>query len=79
MSQSFKHAPACSAPAPFVVAVLFEPEAGHRRVQHAEQPQVILDRRTLGQLDHWGRMVEDLPAAVEHEVVVGGDEREGDG
>jgi hypothetical protein len=32
-----------------------------------------------GQLDNRGRTVEDLAAAVENEVVVGGDEGKGDG
>jgi hypothetical protein len=32
----------------------------------------------LGELDDRGRLLEDLAAAVEDEVVVGGDEGEGD-
>jgi hypothetical protein len=55
---------------PLVVAVLLEPEARRRRVQHPEQTQVGLNRRALGQLDHRRGLLEDLAAAVEHEMVV---------
>src|SRR5690625_2304606 len=63
---------------PLVVAVLLEPEQCRGRVEHAKQVQVLLFAGPLRQLDHRCGLLEDLPAPVEYEVVVRGDEGEGD-
>src|SRR5699024_8730242 len=61
-----------------VVAVLLEPEQGRGRIEHAKQVQVLLFAGPLRQLDHRRGLLEHLPAPVEYEVVVRGDEGEGD-
>ena len=63
----------------FARAYLLHPKARRGAVEQAEQGEMIVLGGIAGQLDDWGRTVEDLPAAVEHEVVVGGDEGKGDG
>lgn len=56
----------------FVVAVLLEPEAGGGGVEDGEQGEVIVLGGALRQLDHRRRLLEDLAAPVEHEMVVRG-------
>ncbi len=60
-------------------AHLLQPEAGHRRVEQPEQPQVLVLAGAGGQLDHRRRLLEDLATAVEDEMVMGGDLGEGNG
>ena len=55
------------------------PKARRGAVQVAEQGEVVGFGGVVGQLDDGGGLFEDLAAAVEDEMVVGGDEGEGDG
>jgi hypothetical protein len=64
---------------PLIVKYLLHPKARGGTVEQAEQSEMIILRGMAGQLDDWRRTVEDLPAAVEYEVVVRGDEGKGDG
>ena len=52
---------------------LLHPKAGGGAVEQAEQGEMIVLGGIAGQLDNRCRLLEDLPAAVEHEVVVRGD------
>ncbi len=61
-----------------VVADLLHPEAARGAVQQPEQGEVVVLARARRELDDRRRAVEDLAAPVEDEVVVGGDEGEGD-
>jgi hypothetical protein len=63
----------------FTSADLLHPKARRGAIEQAEQGEMIVLGGIAGQLDNRGRTVEDLAAAVEHEVVVGGDEGKGDG
>ena len=65
--------------AALVVEHLLHPEAGHRAVEQAEKGQMVCFGGIRRELDDRGSLLEDLAAAVEHEVVVGGDFGEGDG
>ena len=58
---------------------LLHPEAGRRAVEVRDEGEVVVFGGVLGELDDWGRLLEDFSSAVEDEVVVGGDEGEGDG
>src|SRR5699024_7453694 len=53
-----------------VVAVLFEPEACCRGVEHAEQFQVVLLACALRQFDHWRRTIVKPNVPQESEVVM---------
>ena len=55
------------------LAHLLQPEARGRTVEHPEQRKMLVLARSLGQLDDRRGLLEHLPAAVEHEVVVGRD------
>ena len=66
-------------PDALVVEHLLHPEAPRRAVQQAEEAEVVLLRGLRRQLDDRGGAVEDLATPVQDEVVVGGDEGEGDG
>lgn len=63
-------------PQALVVEDLLHPEARGRRVEQAQQREVVVLGRARRELDDRRAAVEDLAAAVEDEVVVGGDERE---
>ncbi len=65
--------------AALVMEHLLHPEARRRAVQQPEQGEVVVLARARRELDDRRRLVEDLAAPVEDEVVVGGDEGEGDG
>ena len=65
--------------AALVVKGLLHPEAGRRTVEQAEQGEVVVFGGFGGQLDDRSRLLEHLAAAVKHEVVVRGDECEGNG
>src|SRR5699024_7353848 len=54
----------------FIVAVLFEPEACCRGVEHAEQFQVVLLACALRQFDHWRRTIVKPNVPQESEVVM---------
>ena len=58
---------------------LLHPKTGGRAVEQTQQGEVIGFRRAGGELDHRRGTVENLAAPVEDELVVGGDEGEGDG
>jgi hypothetical protein len=57
---------------------LLHPKACDRAVQEAEQREMVFFARPCGELDYRGVPIEDLGAAVEHEVVVSCDAGEGD-
>ena len=61
----------------FRIKDLLHPKAGGGAVEQADQGQVIALRRLRRQLDDRRGLLEHLPAPVEDEVVVGGDEGEG--
>src|SRR5262249_7460130 len=63
----------------FVVEHLLHPKACSRTVQQAEQGEMVFLSGMVRQLDDWSGTVERLPAAVEHEVVMGGYEGKDEG
>src|SRR5262249_61011258 len=63
----------------FIVTDLFQPKARGRTVEQAEQGEGILLGGMAGQLNDRRRLLEHLPAAVEHEVVMCGDEGKSNG
>ena len=62
---------------PLVVADLFKPEAGGRRVQQPQQRKVVVLTRTLRQLNHRRRTIKYPVASVEREMIMCRDETEG--
>ena len=58
-----------------VVRNLFEPEAGGAGVEDGEEGQMVRLRRGRRELDDRRRLLEDLAATVEDEVVVRRDKR----
>ena len=63
----------------FIDEDLLHPKAGSRTIEHAEECEVVCLCRLCRQFDDGSRPVEHLAAAVEDEVVVRGDEGEGNG
>ena len=63
----------------FVVEYLLHPKARRGTVEQAEQGEMVFLGGIAGQLDDRSRTVKHLPAAVEHEVVVRGDEGKDNG
>jgi hypothetical protein len=61
------------------VEYLLHPKARRGAVEQAKQGKMIVLGGVAGQLDDWGRLLEDLPATVEYEVVMRSDEGKGDG
>ncbi len=64
--------------AALVMKNLLEPKTGGGAVEQTEQAEVIFLGRARRELDDRRRLLEDLAAPVEDEVVVGGDVGEGD-
>ncbi len=58
---------------------LLHPKARRGAVEQTKKGKMIVLGGVAGQLDDRGCLLKHLPAVVEHEVVVCGDEREGDG
>ena len=77
-SHRFAAMPPSTPPSAFVVEDLLHPEARRRTVEEPEQSEVVVLSCARRQLDDRGRLLEHLPAAVEHEMVVRGDECEDD-
>ena len=71
--------PRSNSTAAFGLHHLLHPEARCGTVEQAEQGEMVVLGCVGGELDDRGRPVEDLAASVEHEMVVRGNEGEGDG
>ena len=64
--------------APFVVKGLLHPEAGRGTVEKAEQGKMVILSSVVLELDDRSRLLEDLAAPIQHEVVVRGNEGKSD-
>src|SRR5699024_9897182 len=72
---SFIADPAADTAISLVVAVLLEPEARGRRVEHAAQVEGLVLAGSFAQLDHRRRLREHLPYPVQHERAMRGHKR----